>query len=184
MIRRPPRSTLFPYTTLFRSVASWVTSKDGGIRSTLASAGFVGPTLELPVAGGAGPATLSIGVPTEAEARFDATLLTRGTPQAAGGLTDPGQVGPNARPYDIPTRRAASIHLGIETEDAIAAALRAEGRAADDGATAGTSATAAAWVVPSTVLGEPAFPFVVLVNPGPRDASVTLEHIGDVATTA
>src|SRR5260221_7072143 len=23
MIRRPPRSTLFPYTTLFRSVASW-----------------------------------------------------------------------------------------------------------------------------------------------------------------
>src|SRR5207253_7227375 len=24
MIRRPPRSTLFPYTTLFRSVDSWV----------------------------------------------------------------------------------------------------------------------------------------------------------------
>src|SRR5258706_4330640 len=29
MIRRPPRSTLFPYTTLFRSQA-----EDGGIRST------------------------------------------------------------------------------------------------------------------------------------------------------
>src|SRR5258708_8475445 len=26
MIRRPPRSTLFPYTTLFRSTASWVDS--------------------------------------------------------------------------------------------------------------------------------------------------------------
>src|SRR3712207_9294415 len=26
MIRRPPRSTLFPYTTLFRSVALWVDS--------------------------------------------------------------------------------------------------------------------------------------------------------------
>src|SRR5688572_33444521 len=26
MIRRPPRSTLFPYTTLFRSPASWVSS--------------------------------------------------------------------------------------------------------------------------------------------------------------
>ena len=26
MIRRPPRSTLFPYTTLFRSVADWVTA--------------------------------------------------------------------------------------------------------------------------------------------------------------
>src|SRR3712207_9225737 len=24
MIRRPPRSTLFPYTTLFRSIISWV----------------------------------------------------------------------------------------------------------------------------------------------------------------
>src|SRR4051794_41396308 len=27
MIRRPPRSTLFPYTTLFRSVARWVRRK-------------------------------------------------------------------------------------------------------------------------------------------------------------
>src|SRR5256886_9056173 len=26
MIRRPPRSTLFPYTTLFRSLSRWVTS--------------------------------------------------------------------------------------------------------------------------------------------------------------
>src|SRR5258708_30458726 len=26
MIRRPPRSTLFPYTTLFRSVGSWRTA--------------------------------------------------------------------------------------------------------------------------------------------------------------
>src|SRR2546430_8635437 len=30
MIRRPPRSTLFPYTTLFRSVESIFGSKDGG----------------------------------------------------------------------------------------------------------------------------------------------------------
>src|SRR5256885_15954691 len=28
MIRRPPRSTLFPYTTLFRSLASWAV-RDG-----------------------------------------------------------------------------------------------------------------------------------------------------------
>jgi hypothetical protein len=165
------------------AVASSVTSKDGGIRSTLASPSFAGSTIELPVGGGAGPTTLTIGVPSELEARFDATLLTRGTPQAAGGLTDPEQVGPNARPYDVPTRGASSIHLGIETSDAIVASLRAEGRAADDGATAGAASTAAAWVVPSTVLGEPSFPLVVLVNPGSRDASVTLEHVpGDVVT--
>src|SRR5689334_24573720 len=28
MIRRPPRSTLFPYTTLFRSMLSWSSGKD------------------------------------------------------------------------------------------------------------------------------------------------------------
>src|SRR3712207_7809117 len=32
MIRRPPRSTLFPYTTLFRS-ESWVGDSEGEIRS-------------------------------------------------------------------------------------------------------------------------------------------------------
>src|SRR5256885_2648698 len=35
MIRRPPRSTLFPYTTLFRSVASHV--KDYAVRLVLAT---------------------------------------------------------------------------------------------------------------------------------------------------
>src|SRR3712207_7932487 len=30
MIRRPPRSTLFPYTTLFRSVADRVVTVEGG----------------------------------------------------------------------------------------------------------------------------------------------------------
>src|SRR5260370_25744031 len=29
MIRRPPRSTLFPYTTLFRSVAGWWIARRG-----------------------------------------------------------------------------------------------------------------------------------------------------------
>src|SRR5436305_4380161 len=29
MIRRPPRSTLFPYTTLFRSLADWVSDLVG-----------------------------------------------------------------------------------------------------------------------------------------------------------
>src|SRR2546430_7622584 len=29
MIRRPPRSTLFPYTTLFRSIPKWIRLKSG-----------------------------------------------------------------------------------------------------------------------------------------------------------
>src|SRR5260370_29290753 len=35
MIRRPPRSTLFPYTTLFRSRYSWKKSLDCRVESTV-----------------------------------------------------------------------------------------------------------------------------------------------------
>src|SRR5258708_28243447 len=34
MIRRPPRSTLFPYTTLFRSVQAFTTTQIGELTST------------------------------------------------------------------------------------------------------------------------------------------------------
>src|SRR5256884_7659422 len=32
MIRRPPRSTLFPYTTLFRSLVMWLRTRRSGVR--------------------------------------------------------------------------------------------------------------------------------------------------------
>src|SRR2546430_12545370 len=38
MIRRPPRSTLFPYTTLFRSVGSSASTIDGEFTSARATA--------------------------------------------------------------------------------------------------------------------------------------------------
>src|SRR2546429_3201083 len=48
MIRRPPRSTLFPYTTLFRSLASMVTVIRPAVsveeRITFAAEGFVTST--------------------------------------------------------------------------------------------------------------------------------------------
>src|SRR2546428_8835671 len=43
MIRRPPRSTLFPYTTLFRSVDAWLVGLDDWtivMGSMLGDAGF------------------------------------------------------------------------------------------------------------------------------------------------
>src|SRR5260221_3670277 len=56
MIRRPPRSTLFPYTTLFRSVRRLLTAAFGGHRDRLLDhdyrqlIGLVRPqALELPV---------------------------------------------------------------------------------------------------------------------------------------
>src|SRR2546430_10294165 len=42
MIRRPPRSTLFPYTTLFRSVAYQVPSETQPFRSESAFSAFAG----------------------------------------------------------------------------------------------------------------------------------------------
>src|SRR2546421_6931663 len=42
MIRRPPRSTLFPYTTLFRSRGCEPSAAGGGGASAGASAGFFG----------------------------------------------------------------------------------------------------------------------------------------------
>src|SRR3989475_389833 len=41
MIRRPPRSTLFPYTTLFRSTALVATNLSGLLRPTPANVGVV-----------------------------------------------------------------------------------------------------------------------------------------------
>src|SRR2546430_10235304 len=42
MIRRPPRSTLFPYTTLFRSRALW---RDYDASALIESRGWKGPAL-------------------------------------------------------------------------------------------------------------------------------------------
>jgi hypothetical protein len=158
-------------------VASYVLGGDGGIRSALATPAITDGPQELPVAGGSGPGLLSIGVPSETEARFDATLLTREPPQPAGGLTDGEQTGPSARPYAVAADGPSSIHLEVDQGGAVVATLRVQGRASDDGATAAALAPASSWVVPSTVLGDPSFPAVVLVNPGSRDASVTLMHL-------
>src|SRR3712207_9560667 len=42
MIRRPPRSTLFPYTTLFRSAAGALLQQVGGLADERVDAGVVG----------------------------------------------------------------------------------------------------------------------------------------------
>src|SRR5947208_13589792 len=42
MIRRPPRSTLFPYTTLFRSIRSRITRRRNGTRTQNSASSFTG----------------------------------------------------------------------------------------------------------------------------------------------
>src|SRR5258708_32506915 len=51
MIRRPPRSTLFPYTTLFRSRFSLVLAEEGGVLNDFEREANFGPFLIVPGSG-------------------------------------------------------------------------------------------------------------------------------------
>lgn len=159
------------------AVASFVTGRDGGIRSAAATPTASGPVHHLPVAGGEGATTLLVGVPSESEVRFAPMLLGTDAPQAAGGLTDGEQTGPSSRAYPVTTAGPSSARVEVDAGADVALVLRALGRSVDGGATAGTSTTASAWVVPSTVLGEPSFPALVIVNPGQEEVAVTLRHL-------
>src|SRR3712207_7377258 len=52
MIRRPPRSTLFPYTTLFRSAHPWM--KDVGVVLNFEARGAGGPSMMFETSDGNG----------------------------------------------------------------------------------------------------------------------------------
>lgn len=157
------------------AAASLVVGRDGGIRSTLGVAELAA-SWSLPTASGTGRATLLLGSPADDDVAFGASLLSRRIPQVAGGLSDAEQAGASSRAYPITTIGPSSVEVEVRAEGLVAAALRVEGPGSDDGATAGAAA-AAAWVVLPTVVGSPAFPSLVLVNPGARDAEVTLRFL-------
>src|SRR4030042_1992948 len=77
MIRRPPRSTLFPYTTLFRSVSGENGRHSGGVRAPLPSQAASGVLRRA-----------SVSAPGRAGAGHPDAAWLRGT---AGGLTVPAQ---------------------------------------------------------------------------------------------
>src|SRR3712207_7567124 len=73
MIRRPPRSTLFPYTTLFRSGVAGVARGEVSMAGVAAGAGVLG------VAGGNAPAGVAVGDhagPPHADSRSSMAMLT------------------------------------------------------------------------------------------------------------
>src|SRR5215510_12590163 len=83
MIRRPPRSTLFPYTTLFRSADSWPTSDSRDLGLGLEYA------LECP------GDRVGVGAEVPGEVAFDATDIDRSRPAkptaSLGGQPDQGR---------------------------------------------------------------------------------------------
>src|SRR5256885_10534538 len=84
MIRRPPRSTLFPYTTLFRSVAM-------GVYSAIVAIGFIAaiPSLQYAVQqNGWRSVWMWIGWVLVAMLAPLAWLLVRRTPESQGLIVD------------------------------------------------------------------------------------------------
>src|SRR5256884_5488516 len=71
MIRRPPRPTLFPYTTLFRSATSWTLSATAGQNTATATAtGLAGSPVTFTATRTAGAATrLVLTTPPSSSAR-------------------------------------------------------------------------------------------------------------------
>src|SRR5258708_30073829 len=72
MIRRPPRSTLFPYTTLFRSVLSLALSTFAGFLATREALSVMRPHMASPhLVQPAGCARHGALIPQDAAARHD-----------------------------------------------------------------------------------------------------------------
>ena len=163
------------------AVASLVMGRGGGIRSAVASSTLSG-SWNFPVGGGTGQTTLLVGMPAQEGTGFGVSLLTREPVQDFGGLTDAELPGAAAHAYPGSVAGPSGVALEVRGEGMVAAALRAEGRSIDDGATAGAPSPAATWLVPSTFLAEPWFPGLVIMNPGDRDAQVTLHHLATGGT--
>src|SRR5256712_13101320 len=96
MIRRPPRSTLFPYTTLFRSLAS------GALLSepTCGSCAGIG---HVPAAGTKSLRAFNRNFPGRSGVKGDEVYLCSSVTAAAsaltGTITDPRTAGTPAAPY-------------------------------------------------------------------------------------
>src|SRR2546422_5817093 len=85
MIRRPPRSTLFPYTTLFRSHRRVVLEDPAALAPVVAVDGALGPDPVVHHRIHAGPPVLL----QRAQQRYAATMNAPGVPQNLGDAPDP-----------------------------------------------------------------------------------------------
>src|SRR2546426_447742 len=143
MIRRPPRSTLFPYTTLFRSPAGATPSNATATTASNGSATFSGLTLT----GTAGSYTLSFGATGLTPATAGITL-SAGAASKLAFSTPPSssaQSGVAFSQQPVVQVRDASGNRGSQRGDLVrATAAPGPGGAPPTNATATTGATGAA----------------------------------------
>src|SRR5258707_13592586 len=99
MIRRPPRTTLFPYTTLFRSISAGTLTAAGDIRVTGALA-WTGGTIY-----GAGKVTLAAGAV--------GTISGSDTKGRSGGRGVGEEGESRGSPYHLKKNKIASVRDNI-----------------------------------------------------------------------
>src|SRR3989454_11622943 len=110
MIRRPPRSTLFPYTTLFRSPAGATPSNATATTASNGSATFSGLTLT----GTAGSYTLSFGATGLTPASSGSIALSAG---AAASIAANG--GGTAAPAGTAVTPPPSVSVNDASRNAV-----------------------------------------------------------------
>src|SRR2546428_4352412 len=120
MIRRPPRSTLFPYTTLFRSVKFQLSADGTALEYRLISADIdnvIASHIHIAAAGVNGPVVVFLfGTVPSGGGRFDG-VLAEGTVSAANF------VGPLAgQPFSalVDAIRAGNAYVNVHTNDGVA----------------------------------------------------------------
>jgi Family of unknown function (DUF5719) len=160
------------------AVASLGVGAVGGIRSAIGSTEAAASPTFLTAASPGDQSTVVVLNPSEAQTRFDATLLNPAEPAPAGSLTDQAQGGQSAVGYPVTATGASSVEVTTTGAPAITA-RRVAGPTTDSGATGGYPAAAPSWVVLPTVACVPNVPGLVLVNAGGTDATVTLHALPD-----
>ncbi|MGZ8577913.1 MAG: DUF5719 family protein [Actinomycetota bacterium] len=146
----------------------------GGVRSIT---GVAEPSASwlFPTAAGAGQSSLLTLQPSDDEVLlFTTSLLTDDPAEVSAGSLEVPQGGGSALVTPVGATGPSSLQVSALEGGPFVAALRSEGRTADDAATGGAVVPATTWVVPPTVANVPAHPGLVVVNDGATDVTVEL----------
>src|SRR5947209_12541178 len=101
-IQRPPRSTLFPYTTLFRSNVSYTSTPSGGASgNTATGASNINDTVNLPIG-----SSITYTVTGTISASATGTLVNTAHVGVPANATDPDTTNNDAPDTDALTPRA------------------------------------------------------------------------------
>lgn len=147
-------------------------SKEAGIRSSVGLP--AGTTTQiLPSAGDAGRTALTVMNAGVDRVALSGTILEPETTQPLAALADAAPAGGTSR--TVPATTGSPTTIVVEaSEPYVAFARRTFGVASDQASTPGATASASAWIVLPSVVGQPSHPAIVFANPGTEPATITL----------